>query len=399
MDPEKAVPMSSPELSGEDAEQVQEVFNSRYLSQGSQLQAFEREMAEYLGARFAVGVNSGTSALHLAVIAAGVRRGDLVITTPYSFIASANCILFQDAVPVFVDIDPRTMNMDPVLAERAVRELIEGGAAAKARFPRKGIPPSGPEGTLKALLAVDIFGQPADYQVLREITDRYQLPLIEDSCEALGSEYRGKRAGALGDVGVFGFYPNKQLTTGEGGMLVTAREEWAELFRSLRNQGRSEDRGWLDHVRLGYNYRLDEMSAALGRSQLNRLDQTISRRAQVAAWYAGCLADLEELKPVEVFPDTTRMSWFVYVVRVSTREVRDRLQAGLKSHGIPTRRYFQPIHLQPLYRERFGYRRGDFPEAEKAGDTSLALPFSTVMKQEEVERVVRSLKEVLSSLS
>lgn len=391
--------MSSPDLSGDDAKQVQEVFNSRYLSQGSQLQAFEQEMAEYLGARFAVGVNSGTSALHLAVIAAGVRRGDLVITTPYSFIASANCILFQEAVPVFVDIDPRTMNMDPVQAGWVARDLIEGGAGAEARLPRKGVPPSGPEGTLKALLAVDIFGQPADYRALREITDRYQLPIIEDSCEALGSEYRGKRAGTLGDVGVFGFYPNKQLTTGEGGMLVTAREDWADLYRSLRNQGRSGDRGWLDHVRLGYNYRLDEMSAALGRSQLNRLDQTIGRRAQVAAWYGEGLSAVEELQPVEAVPETTRMSWFVYVVRAPSRQVRDDVQEGLKARGIPSRRYFQPIHLQPFYRDRFGYQRGDFPEAEKAGDTSLALPFSTVMKQEEVDRVIRSLKEVLSSLS
>jgi dTDP-4-amino-4,6-dideoxygalactose transaminase len=397
MDPEKAVPMSSPDLSGEDAHQVQEVFSSRYLSQGSQLQAFEQDLAEYLGARFAVGVNSGTSALHLAVIAAGIGKGDLVLTTPFSFIASANCILYQDAVPIFVDIEPRSMNMDPVQVGRAAEDLLQGRAEAGSWLPRKGVPPSGPEGTLNALLAVDIFGQPADYRALREITGRYQLPLIEDSCEALGSEYRGKQAGTLGDVGVFGFYPNKQLTTGEGGMLVTDREGWADLYRSLRNQGRGKDQRWLNHVRLGYNYRLDEMSAALGRSQLNRLDQTVHRRAQVAAWYGEGLSVVEELQPVEPVPETTRMSWFVYVVRAPSRQVRDDLQEGLKARGIPSRRYFQPIHLQPLYREKFGFRRGDFPEAEKAGDTSLALPFSTVMKQEEVDRVVRAVKEVLST--
>jgi dTDP-4-amino-4,6-dideoxygalactose transaminase len=391
------ITLSSPELTAEDRTAVMKVLETRHLSRGSQVAAFEEAVCSYLGCRHAVAVNSGTSGLHLAVIAAGIGKNDLVITTPFSFIASANCILYQDAVPIFVDIEPRSMNMDPIQVGRAAEDLLQGRAEAGSWLPRKGVPPSGPEGTLKALLAVDIFGQPADYRALREITDRYQLPLIEDSCEALGSAYRGKQAGTLGDVGVFGFYPNKQLTTGEGGMLVTDREDWAVLYRSLRNQGRGEDQRWLNHVRLGYNYRLDEMSAALGRSQLNRLGQTVDRRAQVAAWYGEGLSIVEELQPVEPVPETTRMSWFVYVVRAPSRQVRDDLQEGLKARGIPSRRYFQPIHLQPLYREKFGFRRGDFPEAEKAGDTCLALPFSTVMKQEEVERVVKAVKEVLST--
>jgi dTDP-4-amino-4,6-dideoxygalactose transaminase len=391
------IPMSSPDINDEDICAVTDVLHSRYLSRGSRVQALEEEIAAYLGARHAVAVNSGTSALHLAVIAAGIGEGDWVITTPFSFISSANCLLFEGAVPVFVDIDPRTNNIDPRQAARAAEDLTAGGKSAAGWLPPEMRGSALADPALKAVLAVDIFGQPADYHGLREVTDQRQLALIEDSCEALGSAYQGKKAGTLGDVGVFGFYPNKQLTAGEGGMLVTDREDWAALYRSLRNQGRGEDQRWMNHVRLGYNYRLDEMSAALARSQLARIDRLIARRARAAGWYSEALSGVEELQPIQVSPGTTQMSWFVYVVRTPTREIRDRLQVELRARGIPSRRYFQPIHLQPFYRQRFGYRRGMFPKTEEAGDCCLALPFSSVINKEQVELVVKAAKSILSS--
>jgi perosamine synthetase len=244
---------------------------------------------------------------------------------------------------------------------------------------------------------VDAFGQPADYDTLRGTAERHGLTLIEDSCEAIGAEYKGRRAGSgsLSDAAVFAFYPNKQMTTGEGGVIVTDSEDWANLFRSLRNQGRDVFDAWLNHTRLGYNYRMDEMSAALGVTQLRRIEELLARRARVAGWYNERLASVKGIETPYVAPTTTRMSWFVYVVRVALEIGRDRLMAHLQEQGIPSRPYFTPIHLQPFYVQKFGYKRGDFPVTEAAGDTCLALPFSSVMTEEQVTAVCEVIEKAV----
>jgi perosamine synthetase len=387
--------MSSPNLIAADIAAVNEVLTTRYLSLGPRLVEFEECFADYIGVRHAVAVSSGTAGLHLAVIAAGVEAGDLVITTPFSFVSSANCILFERAVPLFVDIDPHMLTVDPALVAAVVDDLARGSDAASCW-----LPPSLSYSTfdichLKAILPVDVFGQPADMDPICQVADRHDLVVIEDACEAIGAEYKGRKAGVLGDVAIFAFYPNKQMTTGEGGVIVTDDEAWANLFRSLRNQGLDVFDVWLSHTRLGYNYRLDEMSAALGVSQLKRIEELLARRDQVAAWYNERLADIEGVHVPTIGPTTTRMSWFVYVVRVAPEIGRDRVMAQLKKQGIPSRPYFTPIHLQPFYVEKFGYQRGDFPVTEEAGDTCLALPFSSVMTEEQVDYVCKTIKAAL----
>jgi dTDP-4-amino-4,6-dideoxygalactose transaminase len=389
--------MSSPDLTSAEIEAVVRVLHTPHLSIGPQVEAFERAVAARAGRPHGIGVNSGTSGLHLCVIAAGITDGDIVLTTPFSFIASANCVLYERGVPVFVDVDRRTGNIAPVLLAQAANELAQGGATARRWLPRS-IPPlpmgegQGVRGGLKAILPVHAFGQPADMDPIRAAAERHRLYVIEDSCEALGAEYKGRPAGSLGDVGVFAFYPNKQITTGEGGMLVTARDDWSELFRSLRNQGRDVFDAWLNHTRLGYNYRLDEMSAALGLAQTSRLDELLAKRARVAAWYNERLADLPWIERPYIAPTTTRMSWFVYVVRILPPVERDAVMAHLREADIPSRPYFTPIHLQPFYRQRFGYAPGDYPVTEELGRISLALPFSSVMTEEQVSIVCDCLK-------
>ena len=396
----KSIPMSSPDLTDADIAAVTEVLATRYLSLGPRLSEFEERFADYVGARHAVAVSSGTAGLHLAVIAAGVEEGDLVITTPFSFVSSANCVLFERAIPVFVDIEPHTLTIDPTLAAAVADDLAQGGDIATRWLPRTNRPPSLFHSTfdicrLKAILPVDVFGQPANMDPIRQVADRHGLVIIEDACESIGAEYKGRRAGTLGDVAVFAFYPNKQMTTGEGGMIVTDDEAWANLFRSLRNQGRDVFDAWLSHTRLGYNYRLDEMSAALGLAQLGRIEELLLKREQVAAWYNERLADVEGVRVPYVGPSTTRMSWFVYVVRVAPEIGRDRVMTRLREQGVPSRPYFTPIHLQPFYVEKFGYRRGDFPVTEEAGDTCLALPFSSVMTEEQVDHVCKAIKAAI----
>jgi len=389
------IPMSSPDLIKSDIKAVSEVLETRYLSIGPKNKAFEEDLASFVGTKFAVSVNSGTSGLHLAVIAAGIEEGDLVITTPFSFIASANCILFERAVPVFVDIDPYTYNINPSQVAQAAHDLTQGGEAAKRWLPRN-IQRSTFNGQqLKAILPVDAFGQPADFDPLQKVADKFDLKIIEDSCEALGAEYKGRKAGTLGDVGVFAFYPNKQMTTGEGGMIVTDRDDWANLYRSLRNQGRDIFDTWLNHTRLGYNYRIDEMSAALGLSQLKRIEKLLAKRAKVAEWYTKRLVAVDGVKIPEIASTTSQMSWFVYVVRVTADLGRNQVMEKLKAEGIPSRPYFTPIHLQPFYVDKFGYKLGDFPETEAAGDQCLALPFSSVMTEDQVDYVCTLLRSIL----
>ena len=407
------IPMSSPDLSAAELAAVQEVVSTRYLSIGPRIAAFERAVAAYVGCAHGIGVNSGTSGLHLAVIAAGVQPGDPVITTPFSFIASANCILYEGGVPIFVDVDPRTGNIDPALVAAAADALTSGGDAARRWLPpalRSDAPllqagegePGTPgrvrgEGRPRAILPVDAFGQPADMDPICAVARRHDLLVIEDSCEALGAHYKGRPAGSLGDIGVFAFYPNKQITTGEGGLIVTGRDDWRNLFFSLRNQGRDVFDAWLNHTRLGYNYRLDEMSAAMGLAQMGRIDELLDRRAQVAAWYNERLADVDGVEIPTILPETTRMSWFVYVVRIQPPASRDAVMAHLEQQGIPSRPYFTPIHLQPFYRQRFGYAEGDFPITEHLGRTSLALPFSSVMTETQVDIVCEQLVRAMRS--
>jgi dTDP-4-amino-4,6-dideoxygalactose transaminase len=380
--------MSSPDLTDAEREAVLAVLRTPRLSMGPWLEAFEAGVARRVGAKHAIAVSSGTAGLHLAVLAAGIGDGDLVITTPFSFVASANVLLYERAVPVFVDVDPQTGNIDAAQAEDAVHDLLKGGERRQRRLARKGAS----DGALKGLLPVDAFGQPADYEPLVKEAGKHSLTLIEDACEAFGAAYNGRPAGMFGDVGVFAFYPNKQMTTGEGGVIVTDRDDWADKMRSLRNQGRAPGDTWLEHTYLGYNYRLDEMSAALGAAQLERFDELLARRARVADWYGERIAEIPGVSSLPIAPTTTMMSWFVYVVRFGAGSRRDEIARRLKEAGIPSRPYFTPIHLQPYFVERFGYQEGDFPVAEDLGRRTLALPFSGVMTEEQVEVVCQAVR-------
>ena len=387
------VPMSSPDLTDLERQAVMDVLNTPDLSMGKRIEAFEASMSAFSGCRHAVGVSSGTAGLHLCVRAAGIGAGDLVITTPFSFVASANVLLFEGAAPVFVDVDPRTGNLLPDLVEEAARDLSSGSAITRRRWlPRRGVDETG---KLKAILAVDVFGQPADYDPLRRTADRYGLKLIEDSCEALGAEYKGRKAGALADYGVYAFYPNKQITTGEGGVIVTDNQAAAQMMRALRNQGRAPGDTWLQHTYLGYNYRLDEMSAALGAAQMTRLPELLEKRQQVADWYAERLAEIPGVQPPQLADTTSRVSWFVFVIHLRPGIDRARLAARLGDYGIPVRPYFLPIHLQPYMVERFGFQPGDFPVTEDLGERGLALPFSGKMSQEQVDLVCKTLRDCL----
>jgi perosamine synthetase len=392
--------MSSPDINVEDRNAVQAVINTTHLSMGPWVERFEETFQKTTGSKFAIAVNSGTAGLHLAIRATGIQRGDIVLTTPFSFVASTNAILFENALPVFVDVDSTTGNMDVQQLAQAAGDLIAGGERARRWLPRK-LPryfdDAGKEiqPRLKALLPVDVFGQPADMDPVRAVASQYQIPVIEDSCEALGATYKGTPAGKTGDIGIFAFYPNKQITTGEGGMVVTDNPQYASTMQALRNQGRAPGDTWLSHTYLGYNYRLDELSAALGVSQMKRLDSLLTARQQVADLYEKYLGELPSVERLAILPATTRMSWFVYVVRIPRGCDRSLVAARLAERGIPVRPYFLPIHLQPYMVERFCYQPGDYPITEDLGDRGLALPFSGVMKEDQVELVCRTLHACL----
>jgi perosamine synthetase len=332
---------------------------------------FERSLAERVGAPYVAAVSSGTAGLHLAMRIAGLEEGDEVVTTPFSFVASANCILYEGATPVFADIDPRTLNLDPAAVEAAVT-------------PRT-----------KAILAVDIFGYPAEYTELEAIAERHGLKIVEDACEALGAEYQGRPVGSRGAPATFAFYPNKQMTTGEGGAVAVASEEEWELLKSLSNQGRSDSGEWLTHSRLGYNYRLDDVSAALGLAQLEKLGRILELRGEVAARYGELLGGLAEVELPLADDADHRRSWFVYVVRLAEGIDRNGVIAKLAAQGIASKPYLPSIHLQPYWRERFGTREGMLPVAEDASRRSLALPFHTRLERTDQERVVEALASSL----
>ncbi|MCD6355816.1 MAG: DegT/DnrJ/EryC1/StrS family aminotransferase [Anaerolineaceae bacterium] len=387
------VPMSSPDISQSDRNAVLETLKTNYLSMGPKIQAFEQSFRIFTGAKHAIGVSSGTAGLHLCIRAAEISNGDIVITTPFSFVSSTNVILFERAIPVFVDVEPDTGNIDPEKARQAVLD-IQSNDPHKAS---KWLPRSGAHSAraVKAILSVDVFGQPADYDTLEAIAKENQLTLIEDSCEALGAQYKKKNAGRFGDFGVFAFYPNKQITTGEGGLVITDNKSFADKIRALRNQGRAPGDTWLQHTYLGYNYRMDELSAAIGLSQMERIDKLLNNRQRVANWYNSKLNHIPGIEIPFFSPNTTRKSWFVYVIRLAKEFERDKVARELDKEGIPVRPYFLPIHLQPYMVKMFGYKTGDYPITEDLGKRSIALPFSGMMTEGQVDIVCEKLLKCL----
>jgi perosamine synthetase len=362
------VPLARPVLGPEEEAAVIEVLRSGDLSLGPRVPAFESEFAEWVGASQASAVSSGTAGLHLALRAVGVSRGDEVVTSPFSFVASANVMLFEGAQPVFADIDARTLNLDPQAAAAAVTERTA------------------------ALLPVHIFGYPADLPAF----ERMGLPIVEDACEALGAVHAdGMRVGARGNPAAFGFYANKQLTTGEGGMVTLGEAAMKERIDSERNQGRAPDMGWLDHDRLGFNYRLTDIACAIGLVQLRRLDGMLADRARVASWYREALADLEGLELPCPDAGGDRRGWFVFVVQVPRGRDRDEVIRALRAGGVQCKPYLPAIHLMSFYRERFGHREGEFPVCEDVAARSLALPFFPAMTEGQVARVASALREAL----
>jgi perosamine synthetase len=377
------IPLARPDIGPREEELVLDVLRSGQLSLGPVLERFEREFAAALGVEDAVAVSSGTAALHLGVRQLGWGPGDEVVTSPFSFVASANCLLYEGATPVFADVDPVTLNLDPGAAAAAVGEGTTG------------------------VLPVHIFGYPAAMRKLGELATARGLGILEDACESLGARTAdGVAVGARGNLSAFGFYANKQITTGEGGMIVPSSTEQAARLRSERNQGRAVDMGWLDHDRLGFNYRLTDIQAAIGIGQLERLDDLMAARERVAALYGARLAALDRASPAGVGDPAglvlpaqegggVRRTWFVYTVRLPVEADRNAVISDLDQRGVASKAYLPCIHLMPHYRERFGFRGGEFPVAEDASERSLALPFFGAMGEAEVDRVAEALAEAL----
>jgi perosamine synthetase len=380
------IPLARPELGPREEELVLEALRSGRLSLGPRLTEFEYEFASWLGSDDAIAVSSGTAALHLGVRRLGWGAGDEVLTSPLSFVASSNCLLYEGATPVFCDIDPVTLNIDPTAAQSAADNRRIAG-----------------------ILPVHIFGYPADLIALESIADAYEAPILEDACQALGAvDSEGRQIGAAGHLAAFAFYANKQLTTGEGGMLVpTTDEGMAEVLRSERNQGRSPDMAAVDHVRIGFNYRMTDIQAALGLAQLERIDDLLADRAEVAIAYGEVLAGVGGapagrgdpdglVLPCEDTGDEQR-SWFVYVVQLPEAADRTAVIESLAANGVASKAYLPCIHTMPPYRERFGFQGGEFPVAERVAARSLALPFFPAMHETQVERVCSALAGALQA--
>ena len=372
--PDDLIPLARPLVADREEELLLEALRSRRLALGPRLGEFETALARRLGVERVSAVSSGTAGLHLAIRSAGVQPGDEVVTTPFSFVASANCMLYEGARPVFCDIDRETLNLEPGAAAAAVTERTSG------------------------LLPVHVFGHPADMPALERLAADRGLWIVEDACEALGAVHAdGSLVGARGNLAVFGFYPNKQLTTGEGGAIVCADAAAKERIDSERNQGRAPDMGWLDHDRLGFNYRLDELSCALGLAQLERLDGMLADRARVADLYAAALGGIEGLQLPSRGERGDRRSWFVYVVQLPPSVDRDAAVVALRQRGVDSKPYLPAIHLMSFYRERFGHREGEFPVCEDVARRSLALPFFPELREGQVERVAEALREVIAA--
>jgi len=365
--------LSRPDITEKEIEAVCEVLRSPNLSLGPRLTEFEDAFAKYIGRKRAVAVNSGTSGLFLCMLALGIGPDDEVITTPFTFIATATSIMMTGAAPVFVDIDPVSLNIDATKIESSITEKT------------------------KAIMPVEVFGNPAGFDKLCEIAQRHNLTVIEDSCEALGSALKGRKAGTFGEMSVFAFYPNKQITTGEGGMILTDDDDLADACVSLRNQGRCKNAGWLNHERLGYNFRLSDINCALGIVQLSRIEEIKAKRRQVAKWYQEMLADNGRLIVPAESPDCD-INWFVFVVRLAegfTLKQRDGLLEAMRAQGVQVKNYFPPVLMQPFMAERFGCKQGDFPVTESVSERTIALPFYNNLAKDEVAIVCKALKEIL----
>ena len=369
------IPLSAPDITESEIAAVTAVLRSTQLSLGAKLVEFERAVADYTGTPYAVAVNSGTSGLHLCVRALDLKEGDEVIVPSFTFIAAANAIVYERATPVFVDISPGTLNLDPVKVEAAIT-------------PRT-----------RAIMVVHTFGRPAPMKEILAIAEAHRLVVIEDACEAIGAEYEGRKVGSFGRAGVFAFYPNKQITTGEGGIVVTHDESLATLFRSLRNQGRDAGGDWFDHTELGYNYRLPEMSCALGIAQLERIEVILEQREAVARAYTRRLAGCSDIVlPSHDIADG-RISWFVYVVQLGddfTQADRDRIVTEMRARGIGCGRYFAPIHLQPCYRDLRTHRPTVLPQTERIAARTIALPFFNSISEKQIEFVCEELIGLLT---
>ncbi|MFN2471529.1 MAG: DegT/DnrJ/EryC1/StrS family aminotransferase [Gaiellaceae bacterium] len=367
-----SIPLSRPYLGEREEELVLEVLRSGRLSLGPAIERFEEVLAARVGAPFAAAVSSGTTGLHLLAHAAGLGPGDEVITSPISFVATANCFIYEGATPVFADVDERTLNLDPAAVEAALTERT------------------------RAMVAVDMFGYPCELDPLRELCEHHGLTLIQDACEALGAEYCGAPVGSHGPSAVFAFYPNKQITTGEGGIVTAHSEELWQLLKSLRNHGRSYDARWFNHVRLGFNYRLTDLQAALGLAQLERLEVILSLRREAAERYARLLAGVEGVELLARDDAEHVRSWFVYVVKLAPGVDRDGVTARLAADGIEAGHYVPCVHLQPYLRERYGFAEGMCPVAEDAARRTLALPFFTGIDSGDQERVAAALQDAVA---
>lgn len=368
------IPLARPSIGAEEIKEVTNVLKSERLSLGPYLKKFEENFAKFAGSKYAVAVSSGTTGLHLAVKCAEIGPGDEVITTPFSFIASANSITFEGGKPVFVDIDEKTCNIDP--------EMIESAITAET----------------KAILPVHIFGQSCNMDVIMEIARDNNLKVIEDACESIGATYNGKKVGTFGESGVFAFYPNKQMTTGEGGMIVTDSEDIYRLCKSYSNQGRSEKEAWLEHARMGYNYRIDEMSAALGYVQLKKLPQFIKQRQKNAETYNKKLGKVSGVITPYTAPENTH-TWFVYTIRFEEDIDRNFVLNYLNKNGVSSKPYFPSIHLEPAYKEKYGFKEGDFPVTEAVSKSILALPFFIQLTDSQISYVVEKVEEAIGLAS
>lgn len=365
------IALSAPDITEDEIAAVTAVLRTPHLSLGAELVAFEQELAAWHGVAHAVAVSSGTAGLHLALLTLGIGEGDEVILPSFTFVAVANTVLQVRATPVFAEIDPVTLNLDPEAVEQLITERT------------------------RAIVVVHTFGIPANMDALQAIARRHNLVIVEDACEAIGAEFDGKRAGSFGNLAVFGFYPNKQITTGEGGAVLCSSPAHAARLRRLRNQGRNSGADWLDHAEPGYNYRLSELACALGRVQLRRIEEILMLRRQVAARYHALLDGIPglELPPIEL-PRRT-ISWFVYTVRLAVGLDRDQVQAALARQGIQTGRYFPPIHLQPAWRAWFSAIR--LPHTETIARQTLALPFFNRITDSQQQQVAQALLDAIST--
>ncbi len=373
---QEPIPLARPDMGPREEELLLETLRSRHLSLGPRLTEFESGLGRFVGTEHVSAISSGTAALHLAVRACGIEEGDEVVTSPFSFVASANCVMYERARPVFCDIDRRTLNIAPEAAAAAVTERTTG------------------------LLPVHIFGYPADMPGFEELASERGLWIVEDACEALGGVHAdGAQVGSRGNPAAFGFYPNKQLATGEGGALISPDAAFKAQVDSERNQGRAPDMGWLDHDRLGFNYRLSDLACALGVAQLERLVGMLTARSRAATTYGEALAGIEGLELPCADADGDRRSWFVYVVQLPPDVDRDDTIRALRARGIDSKPYLPAIHLMSFYRERFGHTEGEFPVCEDVARRSLALPFFPELTEGQIERVATALKDVLSQLA